>query len=550
MEAEERPKKLQKLDKHETESSVEQADTPLLSDVNANTSGPATENSKPQETAANIANDPEEDDAASDSDVASSRKRIRHKDPDPAEHERQLLQQAQNGTSTASLSKNQLKKLRRREEWEANRPHRKEKRKQKTQEKKARKRAAREEEHNQLQQSQQVADAAGAQDGDASRNALAKPPRQPQPPSAPKPNFRRPIQLPITIIIDCGFDSLMMEKERISLGSQLTRSYSDNNRALYRAHLVISSFNGLLKERFDTVLHKHYLNWKSVRFEERDFVDVAQEMEEVMRHPKHGGHLVGSFQKFASPNTNGESRSKLSKAPGESTDTLLRTGSASVEAITESDPSSRTDSGMQGESAREEPISAQKDHEPLPATSSPSPPMPTPSIPQGEVIYLTSDSPHTLSTLSPYSTYVIGGLVDKNRHKGICYKLAREKGIKTAKLPIGEFLQMSSRKVLATNHVVEILLAWLEEAAARIDGEGGDEAERGAWERAFLKVIPKRKGGVLKGQQQQEGDGKVNEDDVGGSDEDIEDEDEIEREHGVEEDADDDGLVSRGDMAA
>ncbi|KAL8679611.1 MAG: hypothetical protein Q9186_004124 [Xanthomendoza sp. 1 TL-2023] len=101
----------------------------------------------------------------------------------------------------------------------------------------------------------------------------------------------------------------------------------------------------------------------------------------------------------------------------------------------------------------------------------------------GEVVYLTSDSPETLTELKPYSTYIIGGIVDKNRHKGICYKRALDRGMKTAKLPIGDYMKMTSRFVLATNHVVEIMLRWL---------------ELGDWGKAFIEVIPQRKGGVLR----------------------------------------------------
>ena len=102
---------------------------------------------------------------------------------------------------------------------------------------------------------------------------------------------------------------------------------------------------------------------------------------------------------------------------------------------------------------------------------------------EAEVVYLTSESDSTLTELKPYSTYIIGGLVDKNREKGICYKRATKRGIKTAKLPIGEFMDMQSRKVLATNHVNEIMVRYL---------------ECGDWGEAFMKVIPKRKGGKLK----------------------------------------------------
>jgi tRNA (guanine9-N1)-methyltransferase len=100
----------------------------------------------------------------------------------------------------------------------------------------------------------------------------------------------------------------------------------------------------------------------------------------------------------------------------------------------------------------------------------------------GEIVYLSSESDVTLERLKPNSTYIIGGLVDKNRYKGICYKRALDRGIKTAKLPIGEFLHMKSRQVLVTNHVLEIMLKWM---------------EFGDWGKAFMEVLPKRKGGML-----------------------------------------------------
>lgn len=107
----------------------------------------------------------------------------------------------------------------------------------------------------------------------------------------------------------------------------------------------------------------------------------------------------------------------------------------------------------------------------------------------GETVYLSSESPDTLTELKPYSTYIIGGLVDRNRYKGLCYKRAMDRGVKTAKLPIGDYIQMESRRVLTTNHVMEIMLHWL---------------ELGDWGEAFMKVLPQRKGGSLKEQEGQE----------------------------------------------
>ena len=65
-----------------------------------------------------------------------------------------------------------------------------------------------------------------------------------------------------------------------------------------------------------------------------------------------------------------------------------------------------------------------------------------------------------------------------NHHKGLSHSKASELGIATARLPIDEFLNMKTRKVLTVNHVYEIL-------AAVSQGKG--------WKEAFLSVIPERK---------------------------------------------------------
>ena len=63
------------------------------------------------------------------------------------------------------------------------------------------------------------------------------------------------------------------------------------------------------------------------------------------------------------------------------------------------------------------------------------------------LVYLTADSENVLEELDLKKLYIIGGLVDRNRWKGITMKKAEEQGIQTAKLPIGNFLKMSSSQV-------------------------------------------------------------------------------------------------------
>lgn len=96
-----------------------------------------------------------------------------------------------------------------------------------------------------------------------------------------------------------------------------------------------------------------------------------------------------------------------------------------------------------------------------------------------KVIYLTSDSDNILHDLDLNKVYIIGGLVDHNQHKGVCYKKALKQQINHQRLPIEEFVKVNSRKVLTINHVFEILL---------------HTHQTKNWENSFFKVIPKRKG--------------------------------------------------------
>ena len=386
------------------------------------------------------------------------------------------------------LSKSQLKKRRRDEAWQAQKELRKEKRRDKRHEKQARKAATRAELQEKIAKGEIEAPA-------VSKEELAK-------------KKQRPVLLPVTLIIDCDFDELMTEKELISLGAQLTRCYSDNRHSKYRAHMVMSSWEGALRMRFETVLTNHHKSWKGVRFVEKDFVGAADEIDWFMKS-RNGGQLVGAFAPLEDikVDVKEDGPQKENGLESQAVEELI-----SKEIIMgESEELRLLEDGFQNhDQASEEPKDEPLAEQPSDATElmdptttsittsstypsetatqrtkTKSPQITAATDPPSEpsIIYLTSDSPHTLDRLSPYTSYIIGGIVDKNRHKGLCYKRACERGIPTAKLPIGEFMTMQSRSVLAVNHVVEIMLKWL---------------ETGDWGEAFLSVIPKRKEAKLR----------------------------------------------------
>jgi tRNA (guanine9-N1)-methyltransferase len=82
-------------------------------------------------------------------------------------------------------------------------------------------------------------------------------------------------------------------------------------------------------------------------------------------------------------------------------------------------------------------------------------------FPPEKIVYLTADAEETLTKLQPDETYVVGAFVDRNRHKGITLKKAEQQGVRTAKLPLSDYLHLTGSCVLTVNQVVEIMLQTL-----------------------------------------------------------------------------------------
>ena len=103
-------------------------------------------------------------------------------------------------------------------------------------------------------------------------------------------------------------------------------------------------------------------------------------------------------------------------------------------------------------------------------------------------VYLTGDSPHTLTTLNDNTTYIIGGIVDRNRLKLAALHRAEhintqlpQLNVTTARLPLEEYLDFKgSTRILTCNHVFEILLHYRENGYTD-------------WRKAIMAVLPCRK---------------------------------------------------------
>eukprot|EP01138_Halocafeteria_seosinensis_P006059 gb/GECG01006194.1/.p1 GENE.gb/GECG01006194.1/~~gb/GECG01006194.1/.p1 ORF type:complete len:328 (+),score=52.96 gb/GECG01006194.1/:1-984(+) len=82
--------------------------------------------------------------------------------------------------------------------------------------------------------------------------------------------------------------------------------------------------------------------------------------------------------------------------------------------------------------------------------------METEKIPKATAVYLTADAPDTaeykLESVNTSRVYIIGGIIDRNRYKGLTLKKAQSLGIPTAKLPINDSVRLIGSPSLTTNH--------------------------------------------------------------------------------------------------
>ncbi|BGP52492.1 hypothetical protein JCM8202_000140 [Rhodotorula sphaerocarpa] len=291
---------------------------------------------------------------------------------------------------------------------------------------------------------------------------------------------------PARLCIDMGFDSLMTDKEIKSMASQLAYCYSANRLSSRPFPLLITSFTGRIRDAYEK--RGDWKSWKGVEWWEEGLEELYQGVADpdptkVEQEKETGAQLEGrsgaeAEQTVGPAGTMTEEGAKAAAAPA--------AASASGEEATEASTSAATASTSAA------PASASDTTSDLTA-----PPIalgslagqPRARTPRSQVVYLTGDSPNILTSLEPNHTYILGGLVDRNRHKLLCLNKATndlpEGGVRHAQLPIGEALpELKTRKVLTVNQVVEILVKWV---------DGGQVRGKEGWEEALRSVMPTRK---------------------------------------------------------
>ncbi|GAA6215987.1 tRNA methyltransferase 10 homolog B [Lates japonicus] len=104
------------------------------------------------------------------------------------------------------------------------------------------------------------------------------------------------------------------------------------------------------------------------------------------------------------------------------------------------------------------------------------------------IIYLSPDAEEALETVDADKVYVLGGLVDESIQKKLSFSRARELSIRTARLPIDEYMVKKNNtknfhsKILAVNQVFDILLTF---------------CDTGSWTEALHTWFPRGKGYII-----------------------------------------------------
>lgn len=183
------------------------------------------------------------------------------------------------------------------------------------------------------------------------------------------------------------------------MNTQLAYCHSANRGSSQPVKVLYSSFSGRLRQRMESIGSTHE-KWKGIEYWEEPYEGLWQAAEETVKQPEAGAGEEGEGEKNAVASS---SKITIGAEAGKPRSTCARS----------------------------------------------------------DVVYLTGDSPNIITSFESNKTYILGGIVDRNRYKMLCYDKAVAQGVAHAALPIAEFMpEMKTRYVLTVNQASPILTSF------------------------------------------------------------------------------------------
>ena len=271
----------------------------------------------------------------------------------------------------------------------------------------------------------------------------------------------------VTVVIDMAFENLMNQKDLGKCLKQLLHCYSINRRLSQPLQFHISSFDG---ERLKNEMERHqgYENW--------DCIFHAASYFDVFTSPSNKTASINT-QNTVSSNGTSDVKVEINDVENDETRSATVKDNSNITSDNTDDCKSNVEENEIILNSDKDPNISNLEEK---VNSLPQNKDVLPINPK-QIVYLTSESENLLEKFDPNSVYVIGGLVDHNNHKGICHRLALEKGVSHARFPIQEAgIEMKTRQVLTIDHVFKII------AAVASEGK--------SWKEALMETLPNRKG--------------------------------------------------------
>eukprot|EP00584_Thalassiosira_punctigera_P009475 CAMPEP_0172544150 /NCGR_PEP_ID=MMETSP1067-20121228/14364_1 /TAXON_ID=265564 ORGANISM="Thalassiosira punctigera, Strain Tpunct2005C2" /NCGR_SAMPLE_ID=MMETSP1067 /ASSEMBLY_ACC=CAM_ASM_000444 /LENGTH=474 /DNA_ID=CAMNT_0013330663 /DNA_START=21 /DNA_END=1445 /DNA_ORIENTATION=- len=321
------------------------------------------------------------------------------------------------------------------------------------------------------------------------------------------------------VCVDCTFEEDMSRKERNSLGLQLRYVYATNRRSSMPVYVDVCG----LKKGGETRAHLEKVEGFPERWVGRAYHCWEAGLEEVYANgaDEDGGQKGEGVENGAGVLANDKSASDALAADGTNdnakdvaddnksdvkatngTNEGAESGADATEnnesdAQTADDPNNNSNSNADDDKSDVVATDGTKfSNNAADDNESGEPPYPK-LRPDHQFVYLTGDSPNTLTSLDNNTTYIIGGIVDRNRLKRAAIDRAESIAaknpslkVKTARLPLDENVDFKgSTRILTCNHVFEILQRFR---------ENGDRD----WKGSIMAVLPCRKD--LEGREEEE----------------------------------------------